>query len=79
MDLNVAHRKWADEGGNEFEKDTLLEAAKVCGDLRRDVRSKCSVNFAGRKENCKNSSEIWKEVKVRACALAVLQTARQRS
>lgn len=60
--LRRAHRKWVDEGENASEKDTLLEAAKLCGELRREARSKYWENFARRVGNCKNIGEIWKEV-----------------
>ena len=60
--LRRAHRKWADDGGDDSDRHALTETAKICSDFRREVRGKYWENFAGRVGKCKNVSEIWKEV-----------------
>ena len=60
--MRRAHRKWRETGGDDSDKSALCEAAKLCGELRREIRTKYWENFTNRIGNCKNTSDIWREV-----------------
>ena len=60
--LRVAHKKWIQSEKSETTRQTLLETAKICGEMRNEARGQYWENFANKIGNCQSSQEIWREV-----------------
>lgn len=60
--LRRAQKIWTETKGDEASRIALVEAAKICSQTRKEVRSEYWKKFANRIGHCKNVGEIWKEV-----------------
>lgn len=61
--LRTAHRKWEDAGRDEESRGVLLEAARLCGEARKEARGEYWTRFTNDIGNTKGISEIWRKVR----------------
>ena len=61
--IRAAHRKWENNGRDEAGRKALLEAARLCGEARREARTEYWAKFTNKISNTKNLADIWHEVR----------------
>ena len=60
--LRQAHRKWEGSMSDEARRTALRDCARLCSEMRKDIREQYWREAATKIGNCKNMREIWREV-----------------